>query len=195
MRDGLILKSYQGEEIRSIIAPLAHLRITVFREFPYLYDGTEAYEADYLARYAKQPHALVGLAWAGDQVVGATTAQPLACEMEAVQAPFHQTQRPVANYLYFGESLVLAACRGMGLGHAFFDLREEHARRLGLSHTTFCAVDRPADHPLKPDAYRPNDAFWTKRGYVRHPELTCQMTWQDIDQPTELAHTLTFWIK
>jgi len=195
MRDGLILKIHQGTDILEVIRPLAHLRMTVFREYPYLYEGSEDYEQAYLTRYAQQPAALVGTAWYQDTLVGATTAQPLANEMSAIQAPFLAHDLAVESFLYLGESLVLQDFRGKGLGHAFFDMREQHAQALGLSRTTFCAVDRPEGHPLKPRDYRSNDLFWTKRGYVRQPHVTCQLTWQDVDQSTETQHSLTFWIK
>lgn len=195
MRNGISLKTYQGTDILDVIRPLAHLRMTVFREYPYLYDGSEAYEQEYLTRYAQESTALVGTAWYQDTLVGATTAQPLANEMSAIQAPFLAAGLPIDSYLYLGESLVLQPYRGKGLGHAFFDLRENHAQVLGLTHTTFCAVDRPENHPLQPTHYRSNDVFWTKRGYIRQTHLTCYLTWQDIHESSETTHPLTFWIK
>ena len=41
-----------GERLAQALPSLAELRIAVFRDFPYLYDGTLAYEQDYLARFA-----------------------------------------------------------------------------------------------------------------------------------------------
>lgn len=195
MRDGLTIDTYHGEAILSVLLPVAQLRMAVFRDYPYLYEGAMSYEIDYLTRYAQNPTSILGIAWKDGLAVGATTAQPLGCEMPSVQAPFQQVNLAVDAYLYLGESLVLPDFRGLGLGHAFFDLREKHAHDLGLIHTTFCAVDRPENHPLKPQNYRPNDTFWTKRGYKRQPHLTCQLAWQDIDQPQETSHSLTFWIK
>jgi hypothetical protein len=37
------------------VQDLAQLRITVFREFPYLYDGDLAYEQNYLRTYLDCP--------------------------------------------------------------------------------------------------------------------------------------------
>ena len=59
----------------------------------------------------------------------------------------------------------------------------------------FCAVERPHDHPLRPDGYKPLDAFWEKRGYQKHPELQCRYHWKDIDQADEDEKRLTYWLK
>ena len=89
---------------------------------------------------------------------------------------------------------MLASHRGGGVGHAFFDGREAHARRLGGFHTsTFCRVVRPADHPLKPKDYRPLDDFWRKRGYAPAEGLVAHFAWKDIGETQETVKELQFW--
>jgi len=61
--------------------------------------------------------------------------------------------------------------------------------------TTFCAVDRPDDHPLRPAGYRPLDEFWTSLGYQRRPELRATFVWKEIGEATESPKHLTFWTK
>ncbi len=46
----LDVKSLTGEEIGSVLPALARLRMIVFRDWPYLYDGTLEYEETYLAK-------------------------------------------------------------------------------------------------------------------------------------------------
>ena len=50
-----LLKSvvYTGNSIKEIIPDLAKLRIEVFHEFPYLYEGNLAYEENYLSMYVE----------------------------------------------------------------------------------------------------------------------------------------------
>ncbi|HLL24828.1 MAG TPA: GNAT family N-acetyltransferase, partial [Kofleriaceae bacterium] len=50
-----------GDAIGPYLPALAALRIRVFREWPYLYDGSLAYEEAYLASYVS-PDAIVVLA-------------------------------------------------------------------------------------------------------------------------------------
>ncbi len=184
-----------GSEILPYIDALAGLRITVFREFPYLYDGSFAYEQKYLKRYTISDKTVVVLALDGDKVVGASTGMPMSDEDPMVRRPFESAGLDTNNYFYFGESVLLQAYRGQGIGVRFFEEREAHALRHGFILTTFCAVDRPADHPRKPAGYIPLHAFWRKRGYIEHPELKATFKWQDLDENTESGKQLTFWIK
>jgi GNAT superfamily N-acetyltransferase len=189
------LRELRGEEARDHVNELAELRIAVFGEWPYIYKGSVDYERRYLETYLSCPDSLMVLAFDHDQLVGATTALPLPEAEQEMKQPFLDAGLPIDDFLYFGESVVLEAWRGRGLGSRFFEAREAHAQRLGLSRTAFCAVDRPADHPLRPAGYVGNDAFWSKRGYRRHPELQCRFEWQDLDQPAPTEKTLTFWLK
>ena len=58
-RKKLDVKSITGDEIYSILPDLARLRMTVFRDWPYLYDGTLEYEEKYLNRFAEAKGAVV----------------------------------------------------------------------------------------------------------------------------------------
>lgn len=183
-----------GAEAAPHLDDLARLRIAVFRDFPYLYDGDADYERGYLATYARSPGSVFVLALDGDAVVGAATGLPMAGEPEAVRGPWLQAGVDPASVFYFGESVLLPRWRGQGIGHAFFDAREAHARALGgFALTCFCAVERPADHPLRPPGWRPLDGFWSARGYVRHPQLACTMRWREVGQAAESDHRLVFW--
>jgi GNAT superfamily N-acetyltransferase len=99
------------------------------------------------------------------------------------------------DWYYFGESVLERAWRGRGIGVAFFAGREARAAALGFRRTAFCAVERPADHPLRPHGYVPLDAFWGRRGYVRRPELRASFDWRDIGQQTETPHPMVFWTR
>lgn len=192
----LQFESYQGAAIQAILEPLALLRIAVFREFPYLYEGSLAYEMDYLNTYVRSDRALVFAVWDGGQMVGATTCIPLADETEEVQAPFLGANIPVSEVFYFGESILLPQYRSLGIGHRFFDVREAHAASFGSFRlTSFCAVDRPTDHPLRPADYRPLDDFWGKRGYKKDPSLVTQFSWPDLGETLSTPKPMIYWTR
>jgi GNAT superfamily N-acetyltransferase len=184
-----------GQDAAEWLAAVAELRIAVFREFPYLYEGSLESERRYLATYAASPHAVVVITRDGDRVVGAATAMPLTAHSDDVEPPLRAAGYDPARVYYFGESVLLPAYRGRGIGNLYFDHREAAARRFGFSTATFCAVVRPADHPLRPADYAPHDAFWTKRGFTRRPDVTCTFSWRDLDQPTETEKAMVFWTK
>jgi GNAT superfamily N-acetyltransferase len=190
------IRVLHGAEILTALDALAALRIRVFRDWPYLYDGDLTYERTYLTTYAASPRAFCALAEVDGVAVGATTAVPLADETAEVQAPFLAAGIDPATVCYFGESVLLPEYRGLGLGHRFFDLREAAAAAApGISHTAFCAVERPADHPRRPADYRPLDAFWRARGYAPRPELTSWFHWKDLDEPEETAKPMRYWMR
>ena len=191
----LEIKPVSGTQVVTYLDDLARLRIGVFREFPYLYDGTLEHERDYLSTYAQSEGAVVVLALEDGAVVGMSTGIPMASETDEVKAPFLAAGYDPARIFYFGESVLMPAFRGRGAGVRFFEEREAHARRLGFDLCTFCAVDRPTDHPRRPVDYVPLNSFWANRGYRHHPELATTFTWQDLDEPAKSPKTLSFWMR
>ena len=71
-----------GQEIASVFDGLAALRIAVFRDFPYCYEGSVEYEKAYLHTYANSDRAFLFAAFDGDQMIGATTCIPLEDETD-----------------------------------------------------------------------------------------------------------------
>jgi GNAT superfamily N-acetyltransferase len=185
-----------GPALAPLLPAVAALRVTVFRAWPYLYDGSEQYEAGYLQTYVNAPGAGIAVARDGAAVVGASTCLPMTEASADVRMPLEAAGFDPAELFYFGESVLLDAYRGQGIGVRFFELREAHARELGRARLcTFCAVDRPPDHPLRPPGAVGLDAFWAHRGYVKQPGLTCRMVWKDVGAAAEDSKTLTFWMK
>ncbi len=185
-----------GAEIHEVLDDVAQLRIAVFRDWPYLYDGTLDYEQKYLATFAAAPGAVCVIAKDGDMIVGASTAAPMREHADEFGEPFRAAGYNIDNIFYCAESVLLADYRGHGLGHAFFDAREAHAVRLGgFRHSTFCRVIRPDDHPMKPADYRPLDSFWRKRGYQPADSIVATYDWKDVDTDGETRKQMQFWIK
>lgn len=186
----------RGEQALKYIPSLAHLRIEIFREFPYLYQGDYAYEEKYLQTYIKSSGSIIIIATDNDRVIGASTALPLKDETENCIKPFREIGYDPATIFYFGESVLQASYRGQGIGVAFFNARETHASSVGdFQYYAFCAVERAMDHPRRPKDYKPLDDFWMHRGYTKHPELVTYFSWKDLDENTESKKQMTFWLK
>jgi len=190
------VENLTGADLQPILPDLARLRTTVFRAWPYLYDGETDDEQKHLVRYAASPNAIIVVARDGDRAVGMSTALPMTAEGPAVREPFEARGWDAARFFYFGESVLLPEYRGRGIGVEFFHQREAHARRAGTAdYACFCAIQRPADHPARPADYVPLDAFWRHRGYHFYPDLVCRMRWKEVGQPAQTEHTLAFWLK
>jgi len=190
------LETVVGDALARYIPDLARLRMNVFRDYPYLYDGSEAYEAEYLRTYTASGQAIAVLARDGETVVGASTGIPLAAETETVVRPFAALGLDPATVFYCGESVLLSAWRGRGIYRAFFAAREAYARELGgISWMSFCGVVRPENHPLRPRHWIPLDAVWRHFGYAPEEKLRASFGWKDIDQPASTEHPMQFWLK
>jgi GNAT superfamily N-acetyltransferase len=182
--------------LRARIEELAQLRMQVFREFPYLYDGTVDYEMEYLQTYMDSPEAMAVLALDGTTVVGASTAVPMRWETAEFKRPFIERGIDPEQVFYLGESVLLPQYRGGGLYRQFFAAREAHARSLReFEYACFCAVQRPHDHPLRPADYQPLDDIWRHFGYDRRADFVTMYHWKDVDQPTETDKPMVFWLK
>ncbi len=191
----LTIEPLQGSAILAHLPSLARLRIRVFREFPYLYEGSLDYESHYLSTYAQTPDCLLLVARHGDAIVGCSTGLPLRHEPESLIAPFLDANLDPDTIFYCGESVVLPDHRGQGLGGRFFEAREAYARALGLTMSCFCRVVRAPDHALRPSDYTPLDGFWRRRGYTPHPTLEATMRWRQLGHSQETAHRMAFWLK
>ncbi|TQS73324.1 GNAT family N-acetyltransferase [Rhodobacteraceae bacterium] len=182
-----------GRRLEAVLDDVAALRIEVFRDWPYLYDGTLEYERSYLEAYRDGAGGVVVGAFDGTTLVGAATGSPLLEHAPEFGCGFEKAGIDPATVFYCAESVLLAPYRGQGIGHAFFTAREDHARALGYGFSAFCAVIRPQGHPLRPATYQPLDAFWMKRGYKPLPDVIARFDWKDIDQPHATSKNLQFW--
>lgn len=191
----LAIRALTGADLDRFLPDVARLRMQVFRDWPYLYEGSFEYEHRYLQSYRDSAGAILVGAFDGSSLVGVATGTPMEDHADDFARAFESTGYALGDIFYCAESVLLPEFRGKGIGHAFFDEREAHARRLGRRYAAFCAVVRPDNHPLKPIGYRPLDLFWRKRGYEMLPGVFAEFQWTDINQKEQSRKKLQFWIR
>jgi GNAT superfamily N-acetyltransferase len=184
-----------GPSLLAALDDLARLRIAVFRDYPYLYDGTPGYELGYLRVFARGRDGVIVVARDDGEIVGCATGSALETQDASLRAPFEKAGYNVDEIFYCGESVLLPQYRGQGIGHIFFEEREKHARAKGYRFSVFCVVVRPDDHAARPSGYRPLDAFWKTRGYARMDGVTAQLSWTDIGDTAPTDKPMQFWLK
>lgn len=193
----VFIKRLTGEDISRYLPEVARLRIEVFREYPYLYDGDLDYEKNYLRTYASSAGSIIIAAMEADsgKVVGVSTGLPMTDADEAVQKTFVAKGHNPRDWFYHGESVLLPAYRGQGIGVQFFLGREAHAIGLNCLYAAFCGVVRPEDHPQRPWNYVPLNDFWRKRGYRPMAGVQCFFRWKELGETAEKEFPMAFWYK
>ncbi|MRR35705.1 GNAT family N-acetyltransferase [bacterium] len=183
-----------GPAVIPYLSEIARLRITIFREFPYLYKGSQEIETKYLQAYAEAPDACVFVVRDGEAIIGAVTGVPLSGEPASFTAPFAGSPFSLDTIYYVGEVLFFPAYRGQGLGSRLLQEFEDHVRALGRYQRLACAtVVRPETHPLRPSDYRPIDGLLLRAEFIKYPELRVALPWPDLDgNITE--NTMVFWM-
>ncbi len=185
-----------GSEALRHLEAIAMLRIVVFAEWPYLYDGSFDYEKKYLESYFKSANSFVVLALDGEKIVGASTAIWLQDADAAFQKPFLEKGYALDSVCYYGESVLMGDYRGRGAGKEFMARRERFARRFAqVRHCAFCAVVRPDGHPKRATDYVPHDAFWSKIGFSPVQGMVAHFEWKDLGEKAVTDKTLQFWLK
>ncbi|MDD2411768.1 MAG: GNAT family N-acetyltransferase [Bacteroidales bacterium] len=190
------IKVVSAQEIESYIDIIANLRITIFKEYPYLYDGDYTYEQKYLKKFLETPDSLICVAYDENQIVGAITALPLKYEDELIKKPFLNQGISMDTVYYYSEALILQEYRKKGIGIKMFKMAEEKIISMEkYTFFTFAAIERNENHPQKPKDYQSPYPFFGKIGFIQRRDLVCQMSWKEINQTQESNKSLYFWTK
>jgi hypothetical protein len=189
-------QQFRGREAYPYLNLLAELRMKIFRDFPYLYEGDLDYEKKYLETYFSSNKSFVSICFDSDRAIGACTAILLSEEQKEFQKPFLERSIETNRICYFGESILEKEYRGKGIGNSFMDLRFNFAKELsGVNQAVFCAVIRSPQHPAKPKEYAPLDNFWIKRGFQKMTGFEAEYSWRDIGEKNESLKRMQFWRK
>ena len=182
-----------GASIRPLLPELAKLRIKIFREYPYLYEGSEEYEKHYLERYAESPSSILVIARnLQGAIVGASTGNAMENEMGEVAKPFVEAGYDTNDFYYFAESVLLPEYRGQGIGKDFMQARLNKAAEQKKKYAAFCSVMREG---VAPQNYNSPEYLWKKQGFEKHPELVSYFSWKDIGDEVETRKPLVYWLK
>ena len=191
----LTTKLLTGREVEEILDSLATLRLEIFREYPYLYDGKRESELRYLQGYAQAAEACVLTVTAAGRIVGAATGMPLQHEQKEIVAPFAATAYPLDSVYYVGELLFYPPYRNRGLGMKLLSMMEDKIRSsCSYRYLTCATVVRPNDHPQRPANYLPIGRFLHRTAFRAVPAAFTSFTWLETDGVSR-NHPMQFWIK
>lgn len=193
------LRLLTGKAIQEIIPFLVAQRIEMYREYPYLYEGSRTVEEECLQQFAQLPSSAVAIAYLDDEpvgfIIGASLADYDQHFIGSIEA-FKSNGKNPNEYYYFADVLILPAHKGKSLATRLFALFEEYCANLGFLYACFVSESH-VEHPLKPIDYNEVDLIWQHYGYQKS-NIKIYFSWNTIqpDGPAqEQLHELPYWIK
>ncbi|HAB99118.1 MAG TPA: GNAT family N-acetyltransferase [Parachlamydiales bacterium] len=190
------IKTLLGKEIIPYIPKIAELRIAIFREYPYLYEGEMSYEERYLLMYSQTSHAMLVIAEDDHRVVGAVTGLPLTESMEEIKDLFLNKHIPSERIFYLGEIVLLQEYRKKNIGYLMYQQFEKAIKEMGLyEKIALCEVVRAKNDLRKPPNYQSLNRFWERQGDLKRPDLIANFSWKEIGAAKETKKPMVFWIK
>lgn len=194
------IKLLTKEEVTPLLPFVANLRINIFREYPYLYEGNFKEEMDDLEHCAKLPKNALAIAYHEDTPVGFLYGIPLvefAPHFEnSVLDLFKEKNLEPESCYYFADIIILPEHRGNNLSKKLFDALEMYAQEQGYRSASFITESHES-HPLKPINYKSLDPLWNSLQYKK-TDLTSYGSWlthQPDGSITRQRHSADIWFK
>ncbi len=182
----------QNAAIEPYIDDIARLRIEIFREYPYLYEGDYPTEANYLRKFVDVRDTMAVLLEDDGAIAGALTGLPLRCEdPQTILAPW--AGEDIERHYYFSDALLLPAYRGHGYSTLLIDAAYRALREMGRYDTiTLASIERTGVEP--PGGYRSVTELWQKLGFTATDKV-CMIPWLDTGDDTASEKPLRFWMR
>lgn len=192
-------KLVQGIALKSEIEYLAHQRLTFFKEYPYLYQGTLEEERAYTNWFCDLSASVLAIAYYDDEPVGlvsGTAFVDFSTHFAGSYDLFEKANLIPETFLYVAEVIISPVHRNQSIAKKLFKLIEAYA--LDAGYENICLVEESHDqHPLKPSNYQSLDQFFTKLGYIK-TNLLISFPWRTIQANGSLQdeeHVMNYWIK
>lgn len=192
----LTIQVVRGSEITPYLRTIADLRIKVFSEYPYLYDGDLKTENEYLNMYREKEGTLLVAAKDHGNVIGLILGTPYKELPDDYQQPFVKKSIKTDPIYYLGDIILLKEYRGKGIGQQLYEVFEKEVRSAKKYEAiAMCELITHSSDAKRPRDYHSLDPFWRKRKYSRHFDIVISAPWNEVGEVGEKDHLLTFSIK
>lgn len=191
----LDIRAYHGDELLKWVNIIAEMRISEFRNFPYLYAGNIEIEKKYLTSYTQDIKSAVIIASYQDKIAGILTGMPLTSHLDPVNGAkelFIKNGLNPLEYYYCGEFIVKPEFRNQGIAKMLYIKQVEYAKKQRFKKFCLMTVDRSK----KPPSYFDTELLWKKLGFIK-TDMKVKLSWPTINENQSIEdreHVLTFWI-
>lgn len=199
-QDGIRFETYRGEEINSHIKEITDLALAVYREYPYLYEGTADEYMPILALNGNSSCGLACLVYDNGELIGVALGMPAAEVRKHYLEPLLRVSslEEVQTSFYLAEMLLFQEYRSNGLGKQIYLALEQLVKAEGsFNRIYFCNIVESDQNPLRPNEYVSFDDFWPMQqlGFDKCESLTFNAFWQNIGETDVTPHQQVYWTK
>lgn len=193
-RNEATIEVLKGSEVIPYLSKLAELRLSFFRNYPYLYDGNLRDEEEYLTMYARSENSIFGVVKEGEEIIGLVTGLPLLECHDAHKNPWIQREDP--NVFYLGEIVLSEKYQTTDLQEKLYQQFEHVVKEIGIYEAiVVCEIERGEENLKKPENEFSSEVLWNGRGFIRHPEIRGHFPWKEIGDLEESDHSMVYWKK
>lgn len=187
------VETFRDGQMAPYINEITDICNVIYKEYPYLYERTpEEYKCSF-DLYAESNSSIICIAFDGKKVCGIAIGMPMSeYKREQYQYPFIRRGDNLACIFYIGELGVLPEYRGKGIAKQMYQALEDQVKKeKRYKAIAISQINTSLDHPSLTPALK----FWEKQGFVKHPELTFQVFWKNINSNQETPHGMVYWVK
>ncbi len=197
-QDGVRVELLKGDAVTPYIKDITELSLIIYKEYPYLYEGTEEEYRPFIEHYASSQNGIACLLFDNEKPVGVAIGMPMNEMREKYQQPLLNVNPKIDfdSLFYLGEFLLLQEYRGQGFGKEMYLELEQAVRKEGyFEKICFCKIEEFDQHPLKPNNYKPLDKFWKKFGFKQCENLNFTVFWRDVFENEDSPHQMIYYMK
>lgn len=188
----------QGEMINSHVKDITGLSLIIYREYPYLYEGTEEEYLPLIQHYAQSDNGIACLLFDNEKPIGVAIGMPMNAMRESYKKPILNSSEKIDidSIFYLGEFLLLKGYRGKGLGKQMYIEFERLVKaKENFKTICFCKIFESDNHHLMPTNYKSLNDFWTKLGFKQQENLSFSVFWRNVFEVEDSPHKLVYWMK
>jgi len=193
------IQTYSGESLAVEIGVLADFRLRYFREFPYLYVGTEEGEREHIAEYITNPAARLIITRDAERIVGVAIGTMLFTETEILRQagePLRQLGIVPEQCYYFGEMIIVPEEQSKSIGKQMLEALKNAGREQGAARFCFLSVARESNDIRRPAGYVDSDMIFRKFGFEK-TDVFVTYEWKTVQSDgsiEKVANRLDMWI-
>lgn len=172
----------KGHQIKPYSKAIVELLLTVFKEPPYLYEGTVEEYLPFVEIYANSADGIACLLFENKKLVGVVTGVPLQEMPERFRTSFGNQCKTM---YYLGEMGLVKEYQKQKLGTLLYSEFEKQIPP-GFDTLCFCKISEPNNT---------FDPVLEKYGFVEEKKHAFEGVWRNIGELIESPHEMDFWTK